>query len=121
VASSIPTYHLHLHYIHFLDFSLSYSPELPHHSPSTMIICHISSLEFSFAFTIYKVKHRYLLRVNHHKNISREEKSDRKDSDRPSVSGVPDDIPLPTRDGAIDLEHSDLAMAIPGSLRSVVA
>jgi hypothetical protein len=43
------------------------------------------------------------------------------DSNRPSVSGVPDDIPLPTRDGAIDLERSDLAMAIPGSLRSVVA
>jgi hypothetical protein len=30
-------------------------PTLPHHSPSTMIICHASSPEFSFAFTIYKV------------------------------------------------------------------
>jgi hypothetical protein len=38
----------------FLDFSLSY-PHSLHHSPSTMIICHTSSLEFSFAFTIYKV------------------------------------------------------------------
>jgi hypothetical protein len=37
-----------------------------------------SSLEFSFEFTIYKVQHRYLLRVNlnHHKFYSQEEKSD---------------------------------------------
>jgi hypothetical protein len=66
VASSIPTHHLHLHYLLFLDFSLS-SPLSLHHSPSTMIICHTNSLEFSFASTIYKVYHRYLLRVNHHK------------------------------------------------------
>jgi hypothetical protein len=44
-----------------------------------MIICDTNSLEFSFAFTTYKVYHRYLLRVNHHKNISREEKSDWED------------------------------------------
>jgi hypothetical protein len=62
----------------FLDFFLSYPLSL-HHSSSTMIICHTNSLEFSFAFTIYKVKHRYLFRVNHHKNISREEKSDQED------------------------------------------
>jgi hypothetical protein len=43
-----------LHYLPFLDFSLSYPLSL-HHSPSTMIICHTNSLEFSFAFTIYKV------------------------------------------------------------------
>jgi hypothetical protein len=30
-------------------------PHSLHHSPSTMIICHTNSLEFSFAFTIYKV------------------------------------------------------------------
>jgi hypothetical protein len=75
VASSIPTHHLHLHYLLFLDFFLPY-PHSLHHSLSTMIICHTNSLEFSFAFTIYKVYHRYLLRVNHHKNISQEEKSD---------------------------------------------
>jgi hypothetical protein len=45
---------LHLHYLLFLDFSLSYSLSL-HHSPSTMIIYHTNSLEFSFAFTIYKL------------------------------------------------------------------
>jgi hypothetical protein len=44
-----------------------------------MIISHTNSLEFSFAFTIYKVQHRYLLRVNHHKDIGQEEKSDRED------------------------------------------
>jgi hypothetical protein len=66
------------HHPLFLDFSFSYLHSL-HHSPSTMIICHTNSLEFSFAFTIYKVYHRYLLRVNHHKNISREEKSDWED------------------------------------------
>jgi hypothetical protein len=49
-----PTHHLYLHYLLFLDFSLSYPLSL-HHSPSTMIICHTNSLEFSFAFTIYKV------------------------------------------------------------------
>jgi hypothetical protein len=54
VASSIPTHHLHLHYLLFLDFSLSYPLSL-HHSLSTMIICHTNSLEFSFAFTICKV------------------------------------------------------------------
>jgi hypothetical protein len=53
VTSSIPTHHLHLHYLLFLDFSLYY-PHSLHHSPSTMIICHTNSLEFSFAFTIYK-------------------------------------------------------------------
>ena len=65
--------------------------QLPHHSPSTMIICHTSSLEFSFAFVIYKVYHRYLLRVNHHKNISREEKSDWEDewlSDKAWEKGI---------------------------------
>jgi hypothetical protein len=55
------------------------TPKLPHHSPSTVIICHTITLEFSFAFTIYKVYHMYLLRMNHHKNISREEKSDWED------------------------------------------
>jgi hypothetical protein len=54
VASSIPTHHLHLHYLLFLDFSLS-CPHSLHHSPSTMIICHTNSLEFSFAFTTDKV------------------------------------------------------------------
>jgi hypothetical protein len=49
-----PTHHLHLHYLLFLDFSLSYPPSL-HHSPTTMIIFHTNSLEFFFAFTIYKV------------------------------------------------------------------
>jgi hypothetical protein len=34
-----------------------------------------NSLEFLFEFIIYKVQHRYLLRVNHHKFYSREEKS----------------------------------------------
>jgi hypothetical protein len=53
VASFIPIHHLHLHYLLFLDFSPSY-PHLVHHSPSTMIICHTNSLEFFFAFTIYK-------------------------------------------------------------------
>jgi hypothetical protein len=38
----------------FHDFSLSY-PHSIHHSPSTMITCHTNSLEFSFAFTVYKV------------------------------------------------------------------
>jgi hypothetical protein len=42
-----------LHYLLFLDFSLSY-PHSLHHSPSIMIICHTNSLEF-FSFTIYKV------------------------------------------------------------------
>jgi hypothetical protein len=37
-----------------LTFSFSYLLSI-HHSPSTMIICHTNSLEFSFAFTIYKV------------------------------------------------------------------
>jgi hypothetical protein len=46
--------HMHLHYLLFPDFSLSY-PHSLHHSPSTMIICHTNSLEFSYAFTIYKV------------------------------------------------------------------
>jgi hypothetical protein len=54
VASSLPIHHLHLHYLLFLDFSLSY-PHSLHHSPSTMVICHTSSLEFSFVFTIYKL------------------------------------------------------------------
>jgi hypothetical protein len=54
VVSSIPTHHLHLHYLLFFDFSLPY-PHSLHNSPSTMIICHTNSLEFSFAFTIYKV------------------------------------------------------------------
>jgi hypothetical protein len=54
VESSIPTHHLHLPYPLFLDFSLSY-PHSLYHPPSTMIICHTNSLEFSFAFTIYKV------------------------------------------------------------------
>jgi hypothetical protein len=31
------------------------APHSLHHSPSTIIICHTKSLEFSFAFTIYKV------------------------------------------------------------------
>jgi hypothetical protein len=43
-----------LHYLLFLDFSLSY-PQSLHHSPLTMIICHTNSLEVFFAFTIYKV------------------------------------------------------------------
>jgi hypothetical protein len=47
-------HHLHLHYLLFLNFCLSY-PHSLHHSPSTMIICHTNSLEFSFAFTINKV------------------------------------------------------------------
>jgi hypothetical protein len=51
---SLPTHHLHLHYLLFLDFSLYYRYSL-HHSLSTMIICHTNSLEFSFAFTIYKL------------------------------------------------------------------
>jgi hypothetical protein len=54
LASSIPTHYLHLHYLLFLDFPLSYLHSL-HYSPSTVIICHINSLEFSFDFTIYKV------------------------------------------------------------------
>jgi hypothetical protein len=54
VASSIPTHHLHLDHLLFLDLSLSY-PHSLHHSPSTIIICHTNSLEFSFAFTIYRV------------------------------------------------------------------
>jgi hypothetical protein len=45
VASSIPTHQLHLHYLLFLDFSLSYLVSL-HHSPSTLIICHTNSLEW---------------------------------------------------------------------------
>jgi hypothetical protein len=44
-----------------------------------MIICHTNILEFFFGFIIYKVWHTYLLRVNHHKNIIREEKSDWED------------------------------------------
>jgi hypothetical protein len=54
VASSIPTHHLHLHYLLFLEFSLPYRHSL-HHSASTMNFCHMNSLEFSFAFIIYKV------------------------------------------------------------------
>jgi hypothetical protein len=54
VAPYIRTHHFHLHYLLFLGFSLSY-PHSLHHSPSTMIICHTNSLDFSFAFTIYKV------------------------------------------------------------------
>jgi hypothetical protein len=39
----------------FYSLSFPFLTPLPHHSPPTMIICHTSSLEFSFAFTIYKV------------------------------------------------------------------
>jgi hypothetical protein len=63
-------------------YSLTFTflnPHSLHHSPLTMIICHTNSLEFSFASTIYKVYHRYLLRVNHHKNITREGKIDWED------------------------------------------
>jgi hypothetical protein len=49
-------HHLHLHYILFFDFSLSY-PHSLHHSPSIMIIYHTNSLEFFFPFIIYKVYH----------------------------------------------------------------
>jgi hypothetical protein len=41
-----------------------------YHSLSTLIDCHNNSLEFFFAFTIYKVQHRYHLRVNHSKIIT---------------------------------------------------
>jgi hypothetical protein len=34
-----------------------------------------NSLELSFTFTIYKVQHKYLSRVNHHNHNSQEEKS----------------------------------------------
>jgi hypothetical protein len=63
VASSIPTYHFYLYYLQILDFSLP-----PLHTKSFLINLDYmphSSLEFSFAFTINKIQHRYLLRVNH--------------------------------------------------------
>jgi hypothetical protein len=41
-----------------------------YHSLSTLIDCHNSSLEFAFAFIIYKVQHRYLLRLNPYKIIA---------------------------------------------------
>jgi hypothetical protein len=46
------------------------TPYQLYHSLLTLIDCHNSSLKFSFAFTIYKVQYRYLVRVNHYKIIA---------------------------------------------------
>jgi hypothetical protein len=61
MAPTIPMYHFNLHYLQILDFSFS-----PLHTKSFLINLDYmphSSLEFSFAFTIYKVQHTYILRV----------------------------------------------------------